>query len=95
MAIYLGNLSTKQMADRLGIVMTDEDIAEMEDFRCHKADVEMGKWHCFDIPFVCACGGMEAAIKVRDIMQKYAFEIKTEFEIALAIDDRKEVRNEL
>ena len=88
MAVYLGNLSTEQIAERLSIKMTDEDITEMESFRCHEADVKMGSWHCFDIPFVCACGGMEAAIKVRDIMQKYSSDMKGQFQISLAIDDR-------
>ena len=90
MGIYLGNLSAKQIADRLSIKMTDEDITEMERFRCHEADVKMGRWHCFDIPFTCACGGMEAAIKVRDIMQKYSSDMKGQFQISLAIDaDRR------
>ena len=89
MAIYLGNLSAKQIAERLSIKMTDEDIAEMEGFRCHEADVKMGSWHCFDIPFVCACGGIEAAIKERDIMQKYSGDMKGRFQISLAIDDRQ------
>ena len=66
MEIYLGNLSAKQIANRLSIKMTDEDITEMESFRCYEADVNMGSWHCFDIPFVCACGGMEAALKERE-----------------------------
>ena len=30
MAVYLGNLSTEQIAERLSIKMTDEDITEME-----------------------------------------------------------------
>ena len=88
MGIYLGNLSAKQIADRLSIKMTDEEIAEMESFRCHEADVKMGRWHCFDIPFTCACGCMEAAIKVIDIMQKYSSDMKGQFQISLAIDDR-------
>lgn len=88
MAVYLGNLSTEQIAERLSIKMSDADIAEMESFRCHEADVKMGSWHCFDIPFTCACGGMNAAMKVRDIMQKYSGDMKGQFQISLAIDDR-------
>ena len=88
MSIYLGNLSAKDIANRLQIKISDEDLAELESFRCQNADVEMGKWHCFDIPFTCACGGMEAAIMVRDIMRKYRGEMKGSFEISLAIDDR-------
>ena len=46
MGIYLGNLSAKQIANRLSIKMTDEDITEMESFRCHEADVKMGmRWY--------------------------------------------------
>lgn len=86
MAIYLGNLSTKEMADRLSIQMADEDIEKMEEFRCHKADVESGKWHCFDIPFICVCSDMDTAIKVRDIMQNYSSDMKGVFRIGLAND---------
>lgn len=88
MAIYLGNLSTNQIADRLGITMSEDDISVMESFRCQSADVKFGGWHCFDLPFVCVCGGMKAAEKVRDIMIKYASKMHGEFQISLGIDDR-------
>lgn len=83
MSVYLGNLSTKEMADRLSIQMTDEDIEKMEEFRCHKADVEQGTWHCFDIPFVCVCSDMDTAIKVQSIMQKYPSDMEGVFRIGI------------
>ena len=72
MGIYLGNLSAKQIADRLSIKMTDEDITEMERFRCHEADVKMGRWHCFDIPFMVLCGDIETCQTVCEILRPYS-----------------------
>lgn len=91
MSIYLGNLSTKEMADRLSIQMTDEDIEKMEGFRCHKGNVKQGEWHCFDRPFICVCSDMDTAIKVRDIMRNYSSDMKGVFRIGFT---ERKVRNE-
>lgn len=85
MSIYLGNLSTKEIADRLSIQMTDEDIKKMEEFRCQKGNVGEGKWHCFDRPFICVCGDIDTAVKVRDIMRNYSSDIKGVFRIEFTI----------
>ena len=97
MAIYLGNLSAKEMGNRLGIEICEGDLQELESFRCKKADVAYGQWHCFDMPFTVVAGGMRAAQLVYDILQKYKNEITYEgdFQISLGIDDRGDgiVRN--
>ena len=77
MSIYLGNLSVKQMCERLGIECT-EQIAEMETKREHKADVEYGtdKWHCFDIPFEVVCGTHEIATVWYELLSPVADQMK-------------------
>ena len=66
MSIYLGNLSAKEMCERLGIECT-EQIADMELARERKADVKSGtdKWHCFDIPFEVVCGTRQMKQPIR------------------------------
>ena len=89
MSIMLGDLDVSNIEKRLGITLEDNDRETLISMRQHDAqNIQPGKWHCFDIPFTCACGGMEAAIKVRDIMQKYSSDMKGQFQISLAIDDR-------
>ena len=97
MAVYLGNLSAVEMGARLGIQICEGDLQELESFRCKKADVAYGQWHCFDMPFVVVAGGIRAASLVNEILSKYKDEITYdgEFEICLGIDDRGDgiVRN--
>ena len=65
MNIRLGNLSATDMEKRLGIEFP-EDIKEfMNQTQQQKAaDVQVGKWHCFDMPFELVCGDMETATKI-------------------------------
>lgn len=91
MAVCLGNLSAKEMGQRLGIEICEGDLQELESFRSQKADVAYGQWHCFDIPFTVVAGGMRAASLVNEILSKYKDEITYpgQFEICLSIDDRE------
>ena len=77
MSIYLGNLTAKQMCERLGIEYT-EQIADMELAREHNADVKSGvdKWHCFDIPFEVVCGTREVAQVWFDILSPVESQMK-------------------
>ncbi len=85
MYIFLGNLSTKQMCDRLGIEHTDS-IAEMEKCRvseCKKV-YELKGWHCYDIPLYIEACDMNMAIKWRDLLQPYSSAMKESIQIGIA-----------
>lgn len=69
--IMLGNLGTKQIAERLEI--DEQIIAEMEEVRQQKAeDIKRGKWHCFDMPFTILCGDKKTAEKWVGILSPHA-----------------------
>lgn len=65
MAIYLGNLTTQQVCCRLGIIISDEDKAELEKMR------NEGAWHCYDLPFLMMASSRENGLKVGKILQSY------------------------
>lgn len=73
MAIMLGNLSVLDIEKRLSIELKAEDKDFLEGRRQQNVNVPMEpmSWHCFDIPFLILCDGMETAKKVADILGKY------------------------
>lgn len=73
MGIMLGNLSVREIEKRLSIDLKDEDREFLEGSRQESANGpwEPGSWHCFDIPFLIQCDGMETAKKVADILGEY------------------------
>lgn len=84
MNIYLGNLSARQLCERLGIDYTDQ-IADMELAREQKADVKKNtdKWHCFDIPFEISCGTREVAMVWRDLLSPFQEQMKDTIRISI------------
>lgn len=85
MEIRLGNLSVKQIEERLGIVLSEEDREVLKNSREDNAsNVPENKWHGFDIPFTIVCGGMDMAIKVRDILAKYEKDMKGTIQIGIS-----------
>ena len=52
----LGNLSIKQMEERLGIKLTAEDVKNMWGHSSLAKLQSKDDWHCFDIPFFISCG---------------------------------------
>ena len=53
MNIMLGDLSVQEMETRLGINFPDDLKNYMIENRQHKAaNIQEGKWHCFDMPFI-------------------------------------------
>lgn len=84
MAIYLGNMSTEQIEARLGIELTEQERAELELKREPNTDKVHGRnvWHCYDIPFVIACGSYETAVRLRDIYEQYAGKMKCPLQIS-------------
>lgn len=85
MAIYLGNLSAEQMAKRLGIELSPEELEKLEAMREETCENVKGRpvWHCFDIPLVIACGTYDTCVAVRDILQPHAGQMRGSIEIGL------------
>lgn len=72
MVIMLGNLTLKQIEDRTGISISDDDREELNGMRQEKAEnITAGKWHCFDLPFMIVCGDKPTAEKVVKILSAY------------------------
>lgn len=82
MAIYLGNLTVKELEDKHSFTLSDEERATLESMRQDKAEnVKSDKFHVFDIPRVIACGSKDTAIKVYEILKQYS--IKGHIEIGV------------
>lgn len=63
----LGNLSVEEMEKRLGVKFPRECVEFMNGCRQHEANkIGVGKWHCFDMPFVLVCGDMDVATKIHN-----------------------------
>lgn len=84
MNIYLGNLSIKDIEKRLGIEIKE---VHRKWFIQHQqtdaSNVQVGKWHCFDIPFTIVCGDMKTAIYVNDALKEFSNEMKTQIVISV------------
>lgn len=74
MAIYLGNLSIKEMENRCGIVLTDNERDILENLREDTIANVRGnnKIHIYDIPLLIECGNVEARKTVIDILMQYS-----------------------
>lgn len=85
MAIYLGNLSVEQMAKRLGMKLSPEELEKLEAMREQTCEKIKGRpvWHCYDIPFVIACGTYDTCMAVAEILQAHVEEMHGSVEIAL------------
>lgn len=85
MGIYLGDLSIEQIERRLGVEFTKEDKEQLE--RTHQGAVnntplEVGKWHCFDLPFMFMTHDRETAEQFLNFFQRYdASKFKETFQI--------------
>lgn len=72
MNIFLGNLSVKQIEERMGIQLGDSERTELSAMRQEKAEhIKSGKWHCFDLPFMLICGDKPTAEKVVKILSAH------------------------
>jgi hypothetical protein len=81
MSIYLGNLTLEQVERRLGIEISEEDKKKLIEFHCDSANVEKGKWHCFDLPFMFVCGDRLTAEKVVKIFKPYVKHMKQALQV--------------
>jgi len=84
MNIMLGNLSVKQIEERLGIDFP-QDIRDFmkETHQSNASNVAVGKWHCFDIPFCIVCGDVETATKIYTSVKDRSDECKTSLQFSL------------
>jgi len=72
MSIFLGNLTVSQIENRMGISLTEDEKTTLNSMRQEKAEnIENGKWHCFDLPFMLVCGDKQTAEKVARIFQAH------------------------
>ena len=73
MAIYLGNLSIKEIEKRAGFEFPKELVDFMKPRRQQEAsNIAVDRWHCFDIPFVLECGDLETAKKIYSYLQPFS-----------------------
>lgn len=83
MSIMLGNQTPEQIEKRLRISLSDEHKEELISTWQQKAEnIENGKWHCFDIPFMFVCGDIETSKKWRDIFMSYDLSKAEMFQIS-------------
>ncbi len=85
MLLMLGNLSSSDIASRLGIELSQEDSDFLTQNRQEKVNdtpLGEGKWHCYDIPFVVMCDTVHTAEIIRDLFMRYSpFPKSTTFQI--------------
>lgn len=83
MAIYLGNLSVRQLESRCQITLTDNERDTLESIREHNCDKVDGnnKIHIYDLPFMVVCGNPQARKTVIDILTPYADKIEVPLQI--------------
>ena len=79
--IMFGNLSAKQMCERLGIEYTDA-IAEMEKFREQTCKKVIGDvWHCYDLPLYIQVGSQAMADRWCKLLSPVSNEMKEQIGI--------------
>lgn len=84
MSIMLGNLTVKQIQQRLGIELTESEESKLLNRKQDEAsDIAKDKWHCFDLPFVLVCGSYETAVFVHDILSPYSDKMNTQLQISI------------
>lgn len=84
MPIYLGNMTVRQIEERLGITLD----AEASEFLARTrqdiaSNLAPDKWHCYDLPFIIACGSREMATKVMEILRPYSEQMKVPIQIGV------------
>ena len=88
MNIHLGNLSVREIEERLGIEFSQSEREFLTGTRQQICDAVKGEqWHCYDIPFLIHCGSMEFARKVRDLLLPYGKRMKTQVQIGVKLEE--------
>lgn len=84
MSIMLGDLAVEQIERRLGITLSYDERELMSNTRQEIAEnIQIGRWHCFDIPFMIVAGGMEFAAILNEILTPYAKQMKCQIQIGV------------
>ena len=80
----LGNLSIKQIEERLGIQFPEE-IRELmkKTHEPNATNIPKGKWHCFDMPFNLVCGDIEIAKTIFNSVKDKSNECKCTLQFSL------------
>ena len=82
--MMLGNLSVKQIEERLGVDFPEEIREFMkQSHQPNASDIAAGKWHCFDIPFHMVCGDIETATKIYESVKDRSSECKDSLRFSL------------
>ena len=74
MIIQLGNLSVEQIEQRTGITLSEEHRKYMNEHRqeaVNNTPLEVGMWHCFDIPFMLMTSNKATAEKYLEMLSSY------------------------
>lgn len=80
----LGNLSVKQIEERLGIEFPEEIREFMKkNHESNASHIPKGKWHCFDMPFNLVCGDVETATKIFESVKSKSSECKEALQFSL------------
>ena len=83
MPIMLGNLDVSNIEKRLGITLKENDRETLISMRQNDAqDIQIGKWHCFDIPFMIMCGDIKTYQVVCEILRPYSHLMKTQLQVS-------------
>jgi hypothetical protein len=81
----LGNLTVKEIESRSGVTFPDELLEYMADkHQSSAANIEKGKWHCFDIPFVLMVGDIDTAQEIYKYLSPLSSQFKEPLQIALS-----------
>ncbi len=84
MSFYLGNLTVSQIESRAGVTFPEELKTLMEKTHQPSAtNIGEREWHCFDIPFVLVCGGMEIATEIHGHLRDLGGDFREPLQIAL------------
>jgi hypothetical protein len=85
MNVRFGNLSADEIEARAGVIFSDELKALLNStHQANANNIEHGRWHCFDLPFVMECGGMPLAQKIYDLMKVGSKDWKEPLSICLS-----------
>ena len=84
MNIMLGDLSVKQIEERLGIEFPGETRDFMNNSHQSGASkIQPGKWHCFDLPFNMVCGDYDTAKKIYESVKDKSEQCKTSLQFSI------------
>ena len=85
MNIMLGNLSVKQIEDRIGVEFPENIRLFMEkNHQPNANNIQKGKWHCFDMPFNLVCGDIETARKIFESLKEKSNQCKEKLQISIS-----------